>query len=527
MVNPISPRRVDSSTLAGSTCYSWLAAASIGPVGDLHIVNKKLSPDGVERSTVLAGGTFPGPVIRANKGDNLQIRVFNDLTDTSMDVVTSVHWHGISQHNTNWADGVTSVTQCPIIPGESFLYNFTASDQAGTYWYHSHYSTQYCDGLRGPLIVYDPEDPHKGLYDVDDESTILTLTDWYHYLSTDPNRPPISQPSSTLINGLGRYSNGSTSTDGPLAVVNVVHGKRYRYRLISISCDANFIFSIDGHSMTIIEVDGGNVKPLRVDSIQILAAQRYSFILEANQPVGNYWMRAISNRNYSNDSIPGVDSAILRYKGAPNKEPTSKSKKSVIPLVESNLHPLVPTPVPGVLAPGGADQTIKLDVTFANSSFLMNGVTWNPTDMPLLLQILNGKNRAQDLLPKGSVYGLKLNQTVDVIIPGGVVGGPHPIHLHGHSFFVLRSSGNGTYNFVDPVVRDTVAMGNTPGDDIVIRFVTDNAGPWFLHCHIDWHLSAGFAVVMAEEVDAVASLESVPPAWNDLCPHYMDFTSHS
>lgn len=38
----------------------------------------------------------------------------------------------------------------------------------GTYWYHSHLSTQYCDGLRGPLIIYDPHDPHAHLYDIDD-----------------------------------------------------------------------------------------------------------------------------------------------------------------------------------------------------------------------------------------------------------------------------------------------------------------------------------------------------------------------
>ncbi len=74
----------------------------------------------------------------------------------------------------------------------------------GTYWYHSHFKNQYCDGLRGPLVIYDPNDPHRGLYDVDNgkidfgkesftrlrvifaESTVITLADWYHYLSTAP-----------------------------------------------------------------------------------------------------------------------------------------------------------------------------------------------------------------------------------------------------------------------------------------------------------------------------------------------------
>ena len=106
------------------------------------------------------------------------------------------HWHGIYQKKSNWADGVTGVTQCPIKPHGSFLHEFNAQNQSGTYWYHSHFSSQYCDGLRGPLVIYDPEDPQKHLYDVDNgtcfiygsssetfiyspEDTVITLADWY------------------------------------------------------------------------------------------------------------------------------------------------------------------------------------------------------------------------------------------------------------------------------------------------------------------------------------------------------------
>ena len=49
------------------------------------------------------------------------------------------HWHGLFQKGTAWADGPVGVTQCPIAPGNSFDYQFTAVNQAGTYWYHSHY----------------------------------------------------------------------------------------------------------------------------------------------------------------------------------------------------------------------------------------------------------------------------------------------------------------------------------------------------------------------------------------------------
>jgi iron transport multicopper oxidase len=58
---------------------------------------------------------------------------------------------------------------------------------------------------------------------------------------------------------------------GDPSFANLVRPNSYRLRLVSISCDPNFVFSIDGHSMTIIEVDGQNHAPLTVDSIQIFA----------------------------------------------------------------------------------------------------------------------------------------------------------------------------------------------------------------------------------------------------------------
>ena len=87
-----------------------------------------------------------------------------------------------------------------------------------------------------------------------------------------------STSDSTLINGLGR-SASSAGAVAELAVVNVTQGKRYRMRLVSISCDPNYNFTIDGHDMTIIEADGENTQPLTVDKIQIYAAQRYSIVV--------------------------------------------------------------------------------------------------------------------------------------------------------------------------------------------------------------------------------------------------------
>ena len=65
-------------------------------------------------------------------------------------------------------DGLAFVTQCPIAPYHSFLYHFTVPDKAGTFWYNSHYGVQYCDGMKGHMIIDDPDDPYQDWYDVDD-----------------------------------------------------------------------------------------------------------------------------------------------------------------------------------------------------------------------------------------------------------------------------------------------------------------------------------------------------------------------
>ncbi|KAJ7440900.1 laccase 1 [Mycena latifolia] len=495
------------STLSGTY-------AAIGPIADLQIVNKVVSPDGYSRSAVLVNGVLPGPLIVGNKGDNFRLNVHDKLTDTTMMTDTSVHWHGLFQKGTNWADGPSFVNQCPITPNHSFVYNFDVPDQAGTFWYHSHLSTQYCDGLRGPLVVYDPKDPHKHLYDIDNESTIITLADWYHYPA--PASPKTSGPvfNSTLINGLGRYADGPLS---PLAVLNVARGKRYRFRLVSMSCDPSWIFSIDGHPMTIIEVDGVNHQPLIVDSLEIFAGQRYSFILDANQPVSNYWVRA---QPMLDGTPQPLANAILRYAGAKKIAPTTASNLTQ-PLVETALHPLAATPVPGKHVPGGADMALTFlpGVDFTTFKFTINGTAWASPNVPVLLQILSGAHTAQELIPQNSMFALPRNSSIEISIIGGAPGSPHPFHLHGHNFHVIRSAGNSTYNFDNPVIRDVVSAGSSPDDLVTFRFFTDNAGPWFLHCHIDWHLDAGMAVVLAEDIPRTETARP-PLDWQQLCPTY-------
>ncbi|KAG1787546.1 multicopper oxidase, partial [Suillus variegatus] len=125
---------------------------------------------------------------------------------------------------------------------------------------------------------------------------------------TAPSHP--TPPSGLgLIDGLGRYPGGPKS---PLSVINVEQGKRYRFRIIGLSCDPSYNFTIDGHTMTIIEADGIETVPETVDSLPVLAGQRYPVVIYANQPVDNYWVRAPSD--FANQTFAGgLSQAILRY----------------------------------------------------------------------------------------------------------------------------------------------------------------------------------------------------------------------
>jgi len=249
----------------------------------------------------------------------------------------------------------------------------------------------------------------------------------YHKPSPQLYRAIPFTPDATLINGLGRYSGGPQS---PLTVINVEHGKRYRFRLIGASCDAWFNFTIDGHNMTIIEADGIEVEPVVVDSLPIFAGQRYSVVVAVDQPVDNYWIRAFPDRGPQTFD-GGLNSAILRYAGAPTNDPTTKQGPYALPFDEGALHPLSDAGAPGIAEPGKADVNINFETGFtAQEQFTMNGVTFVAPPLPVLLQILSGAQHASQLLPSGSVYELPHNKVIEITIPatelkqGGALGGP-------------------------------------------------------------------------------------------------------
>lgn len=115
-----------------------------------NITRGLAAPDGYNKSMILVNGQTPGPLIEANVGDTIRVKVNNLMLDES----TTIHWHGIDQRDTVWMDGVFGITQCGIPPGETFTYQFDIIDQRGTFWYHSHLSLQNTDGLYGPMVMF-------------------------------------------------------------------------------------------------------------------------------------------------------------------------------------------------------------------------------------------------------------------------------------------------------------------------------------------------------------------------------------
>jgi iron transport multicopper oxidase len=128
------------------------------------------NPDGLfARKVVGINGKWPLPVIEVDKGDQLVVNMYNGLGDKN----ASIHFHGMYQNTTNEMDGASMITQCPIIPGSSFTYNFTVN-QNGTYWYHCHTDFCYPDGYRQALIVHDDGAYFANEYE---EEFTITLSD--------------------------------------------------------------------------------------------------------------------------------------------------------------------------------------------------------------------------------------------------------------------------------------------------------------------------------------------------------------
>jgi FtsP/CotA-like multicopper oxidase with cupredoxin domain len=280
--NPYNPREIPNTGVTRH--YHWT------------VTNTTMAPDGVLTPMLVVNNQFPGPLIEANWGDYIEITVQNNLETEG----TSMHWHGFLQTGTPWYDGVSTVSQCPIAPGTSFTYRIRA-ELFGTTWWHSHHSSQYLNGLSGPIVIHGPATDE---WDVD--LGPVMLSDWFHDYYVNllqqvyhaSREGPIFPPAANnmLINGKASYPcNETQKTCTPntdLATFKFRTGKRHLLRLINHSAEAVLFFSIDGYNMTVITNDFVAVEPYQTDMVTLGVGQRTEVIVQGgDDPTESVWMR--------------------------------------------------------------------------------------------------------------------------------------------------------------------------------------------------------------------------------------------
>ncbi|KAJ5679257.1 hypothetical protein N7462_007501 [Penicillium macrosclerotiorum] len=484
----------------------------------LSVENCTLAPDGYERQVLVFNGTYPGPVIEADWGDNVIVHVSNKLTDNG----TSIHWHGIRQLGSNQYDGVPGVTQCPISPGDTMTYTFRAT-QYGTSWYHSHWSLQLSDGLYGPIVIHGPTSSD---YDID--LGAVFINDWYHASAfqlwvekTEYGGFPVRQNAvaeNGLINGTNTYP--CVNSNDPACVGTgrrsetiFQKGKKYRIRLVDAQTDGWMKFSIDGHKLTVISADFVPIIPYQTESVILTSGQRYDIIVEADQEIGSFWMRSIYQTACNSLSIGRNDiRGIIRYDSAAETEPTTKPWASITNSCGDEPYTdLVPYISKNV---GSADSQNILDIGWFYETDLV--FHWAINTKALKIDWQRPTNlliyQNQSIFPTDyNIYEIPNNQewTYWVIQDLGFVNAYHPFHLHGHDFYIL-AQGIGLYsstiplNRNNPPRRDTATM---PGSGyLVIAFENDNPGSWLMHCHIAWHASQSLALQFVERPEEISQL---------------------
>lgn len=300
------------------------------------------------------------------------------------------------------------------------------------------------------------------------------------------------------------------------AVISVQKHKRHRIRLINAGGFAAFHFSVDNHTLSVIEADATMVEPLDVHRLEIAVAQRYSVILTADQEETNYWIRADMNTlcfDAKNPVLVAGMKGILTYTDSKEDPKDEKSvdwsdARNVMcqDLNSTLLIPAVQEPAPP------ADVFYSLQFSFGIREYALdrayvNGTTWKMSDIPTLNKVVPELRAGNDTfnvtgvtpsydIPNQYIIGIPQSQVVDVLITN-FDEGAHPFHLHGHQFWVMATSWEqyfpwhtyGSLNTTNPVRRDTVTVDAYGW--ALIRFRSDNPGMWAFHCHVAWHLEAG------------------------------------
>ncbi|MQL83053.1 hypothetical protein Taro_015522 [Colocasia esculenta] len=525
------------------------------------------------KDIVTINGMLPGPVLYAREGDHVVVKVTNETPHNA-----TIHWHGVRQMLSCWADGPAYITQCPIQAGQAYTYRFTLADQRGTLLWHAHVSWLRAT-VYGAIVIYPkPGVPYPFPHPY--EEHIIILGDYWNKDAVQLERQILDSGGAAppadafTINGHpGPFYNCSTND---VYQLRVVPGKTYLFRIINAALNMENFFTIAGHKMTVVEADADYTKPFTVDRVMLAPGQTMNALVHADQPTGRYHMAMgpyQSARNVAFQSIPAV--AYLQYAGRAGGHFDAAAPLLIRPaqlpkfndnlLVKRNtdaLRSLQATHLPleinrnlfftiGLNAEACLRPAPNQNCQGTNTSVFaasMNNVSFVQPSISVLqayydrirgrvftddfpgvpLRVYDFVNGAPNRAPVDTqsvndtkVFVLEYGDRVQLVLQdtGTITTENHPMHLHGYSFYVV---GNGKGNFnprtarlnlVDPPYVNTIAV--PVGGWSAIRFVADNPGAWFMHCHLDIHLSWGLSMVFIVK-DGKGPSETLPPPPADL-----------
>ncbi|GLJ51940.1 hypothetical protein SUGI_1103780 [Cryptomeria japonica] len=517
-------------------------------------------------SRVIVNGEFPGPTLYVHNGDSVRVKTINKSNYNA-----TIHWHGVRQIRTAWADGAGYITQCPIQAGVKYTYKFRIIAQEGTLWWHAHVSWLRAT-VHGAIVIY----PKKGSsypFPQPYSEFPIVLGEWWNkdpeaverLLIQTGSAPNISD--AFLINGQpgDLYSCSKSGT----TKISVQRGKTYLLRIVNAAVNNHLFFKIASHNFTVVALDACYTKPYTTDIMLITPGQTADVLLTANQAIAKYYIAA---NVYTTQSIGFFDNttttAILSYVGSHSSAtpslpqfPTYNDTTTVTKFnkglrsLASKEHPIeVPQNIDekllitiglglfpcrtNVTTNCQGPNNTRVTASMNNVSFVLpdiailqayyfgiNGVftTDFPSNPPIVF------NYTSDNIPRSlwspitgtKVKVLNYNATVQVVFQATNIFQPddHPMHIHGYDFYVVGEGfGNYnartdplTFNLVDPPERNTV--GVPAGGWTAIRFKADNPGVWFVHCHFDDHLTWGLNMVFVVKNGHgnLASLEKPPP----------------
>jgi FtsP/CotA-like multicopper oxidase with cupredoxin domain len=395
--------------------------------------------DGKQLEVWAYNGQVPGPTIRIKLGETVRVRFTNHLPQD-----TTIHWHGIRLPNA--MDGVPYITQKPVKPGETFVYEFTPKD-AGTFWFHPHVraSEQVERGLYGVLVVEDAQPPPYS------RDLVWVVDDWL--LKDGAIYPEFNTRHDLAMDG--RWGNAITINGRTDTVVKVQPGERLRIRMVNTSNGRVYAPDFGDLDANIIAVDGLYLRePVPARGFELAPGNRIDVDVAFDQSSSTPF--AVTDRFYA-------------------QRPNTLARFAVDgPLVET---PRFPSPAHAQVP----HWTDALDTPIAHT-FVLDAQSGGPFGIQWTIDGVAFMSHEHPMPPAATLHRGKFQRLHFTNKSPRI----HPIHTHGMFFRLLARDG---VPIDEPFFRDTVLVH--AHEQIDVGVVPTDAGTWMMHCHILEHAEAG------------------------------------